>query len=66
LLRPEKNCFKHDKNKNLAPLKMYFVSPSLKTWLRACCHLATVTFTAAFGFYFLISEVYQPLNIAED
>jgi len=25
----------YDKNKNLSPIKIYFASPSVKTWLRA-------------------------------
>jgi len=32
---PRAICFKNKKNKNPAPLKMYFSTRNLKTWLRA-------------------------------
>jgi len=36
MCRAQENRFKYtNKNKNLAPLKMQFSPPNLKTWLRA-------------------------------
>jgi len=36
----------YNKNKNVAPLNMYFAPPNLKTWLRACIEIMTLVWFA--------------------